>query len=128
MSEFVDFIGDANLVAHNASFDKRFLDAELDLIGKGYGGEFACSLLVSRRLNQEANSHKLGDLVAYHNIANDGVFHRALADAEVTASLWLLLVNSLTENHAIAQPSFELMQKLAKQPKASVGKFLTKHK
>jgi DNA polymerase-3 subunit epsilon len=66
--------------------------------------------------------------VAYHNIANDGVFHRALADAEVTASLWLLLVNSLTENHAIAHPSFELMQKLAKQPKASVGKFLTKHK
>lgn len=128
MSEFVDFIGDANLVAHNASFDKRFLDAELDLIGKGYSGEFACSLLVSRRLNQEASSHKLGDLVAFHNIANDGVFHRALADAEVTASLWLLLVDSLTNKHAIGQPSFELMQKLAKQPKASVEKFLAKQR
>ncbi|GAL17060.1 DNA polymerase III alpha subunit [Vibrio maritimus] len=85
-------------------------------------------LLVSRRLNQEASSHKLGDLVAYHNIANDGVFHRALADAEVTAALWLLLVNSLTDKHAIGQPSFELMQKLAKQPKASVEKFLAKQR
>ncbi len=126
MGEFSTFIKNSNLVAHNASFDKRFLDAELELINESYTGEFACSLLVSRRLNQEAHSHKLGDLVAYHNIANDGVFHRALADAEVTASLWLLLVDSLTERFKINDPSFALMQRLSKQPKASIAQFLTK--
>ncbi|MDA0106612.1 3'-5' exonuclease [Vibrio sp. La 4.2.2] len=126
MGEFSTFIQNSNLVAHNASFDKRFLDAELELINESYTGEFACSLLVSRRLNQEAHSHKLGDLVAYHNIANDGIFHRALADAEVTASLWLLLVDSLTERFKINDPSFALMQRLSKQPKASIAQFLTK--
>ncbi|MCG9623723.1 3'-5' exonuclease [Vibrio mediterranei] len=126
MGEFSTFIQNSNLVAHNASFDKRFLDAELELINESYTGEFACSLLLSRRLNQEAHSHKLGDLVAYHNIANDGVFHRALADAEVTASLWLLLVDSLTERFKINDPSFALMQRLSKQPKASIAQFLTK--
>ncbi|OIN24196.1 PolC-type DNA polymerase III [Vibrio barjaei] len=126
MGEFSTFIQNSNLVAHNASFDKRFLDAELELINESYTGGFACSLLVSRRLNQETHSHKLGDLVAYHNIANDGVFHRALADAEVTASLWLLLVDSLTERFQINDPSFALMQKLSKQPKASIAQFLTK--
>ena len=43
------FLGDYNLVAHNASFDKRFLDAELGELN--YAGEFACSMLISRRLN-----------------------------------------------------------------------------
>lgn len=126
MTDFAQFISGSNLVAHNASFDKRFLDAELALIDRDYQGEFACSLLVSRRLNQETKSHKLGDLVKYHQIENDGVFHRALADAEVTASLWLLLVQSLTSQYNIGHPTFELMQKLSKQPKASVARFLAK--
>jgi len=48
MSEFADFIGNHNLVAHNASFDKRFLDAELKRVSKKYAGKFACSMLLSR--------------------------------------------------------------------------------
>jgi DNA polymerase-3 subunit epsilon len=32
--EFLEFIGDAPLVIHNAEFDLRFLDAEFALIGK----------------------------------------------------------------------------------------------
>jgi DNA polymerase-3 subunit epsilon len=46
MEQFADFMGNHNLVAHNASFDKRFLDAELGRIYKSYNGDFACSLLV----------------------------------------------------------------------------------
>ncbi|MFA0087688.1 PolC-type DNA polymerase III [Vibrio sp. 10N.261.51.F12] len=127
MAEFSDWIQGSNLVAHNASFDQRFLDAELANIQATYDGSFACSLLVSRRLTQEASSHKLGDLVRYHNIDNDGVFHRALADAEVTASLWLVLLNELQAQHEFTNPTFSLMQKLSKTPKASVKAFLDKY-
>ncbi|USD67890.1 3'-5' exonuclease [Vibrio sp. SCSIO 43136] len=127
MNEFADFIQGSNLVAHNASFDQRFLDAELERIGRGYDGEFACSLLISRRITQEASSHKLGDLVRYHNIPNDGVFHRALADAQVTASLWLIQIEQLKQRFAIQHPDFALMKKITKTPKASVTNMLSKH-
>lgn len=126
MSDFNDFIGNDNLVAHNASFDKRFLDAEFERINRSYQGKFACSLLVSRRLNQEAPSHKLGDLVRYMNIDNDGVFHRALADSQMTAKLWLLMLEDI-QQQGIHQPSFSLMQKVSKTSKAAVGKLLQQH-
>ena len=126
MDQFADFIQGSNLLAHNASFDQRFLDAELALIRRDYAGKFACSLLVSRRLHQETSSHKLGDLVKYHQIENDGVFHRALADAEMTARLWQVQLNALKDKYAISQPSFELMAKIAKTPKASVEQMLRK--
>ncbi|RTZ17926.1 3'-5' exonuclease [Vibrio aquaticus] len=126
MAEFNDFIGNDNLVAHNASFDKKFLDAEFERIEKSYNGEFACSLLVSRRLNQDAPSHKLGELVRFKQIDNDGVFHRALADSQMTAKLWLLMLEEMAEQ-GIHQPSFELMQKIGKTSKATVGKLLQQH-
>lgn len=123
MSEFHSFIANDNLVAHNASFDKRFLDAEFERIGKGYQGDFACSLLVSRRLNQEAPSHKLGDLVRYKQIDNDGIFHRALADSQMTAKLWLLMLEDI-QQRGIAEPSFSLMQKISKTNKNAIAKLL----
>jgi DNA polymerase-3 subunit epsilon len=124
MAQFADFIGDHNLVAHNASFDRRFLDAELGFIQRDYGGGFACSMLIARRLYQEAPSHKLGVLVDYKNIPNDGVFHRALADSEMTARLWLLMLEDLKEQYSIAPVSFGLMQEVSQKPKASVARFL----
>lgn len=126
MHEFADFIQDSNLVAHNASFDQRFLDAELANIERGYNGSFACSLLLSRRLTQDAPSHKLGELVQYHQIENEGVFHRALADAEVTASLWLVLLKSLQRDHGITNPDFALIKKITRTAKASISKLLKK--
>lgn len=36
MKEFTGFIGGHNLVAHNASFDKKFLDAEMLVARAGY--------------------------------------------------------------------------------------------
>ena len=53
MADFADFIGDYNLLAHNASFDKRFLDSELQQINREYSGEFICSLLIARRIFQD---------------------------------------------------------------------------
>lgn len=128
MDSFADFIQGSQLVAHNASFDKRFLDAELDNIGRDYNGQFACSMLIARRLIQDAPTHKLGDLVRYRNIDNDGTFHRALADSEMTAKLWLLMLEELNTKHGIQQPSFALMQKIAKTSKGAISALLSKQR
>lgn len=124
MADFADFIKDDNLVAHNASFDKRFLDAELRHISRGYSGTFACSLLVARRLYQQSPDHKLGTLVRWKNIAGDGDFHRALYDAEMTAYLWLAMLSDIREVSQISAVPFELITQLSKTTKKSVNAFL----
>ncbi len=125
MASFSEFITGENLIAHNASFDKRFLDAEFERINCTYSGEFGCSLLVSRRLIQDAPSHKLGDLVRYKNIDNDGVFHRALADAQMTAKLWVQMLEEL-EQSGIIKPSFEFIQTVSKTAKGKVDLLLAR--
>jgi DNA polymerase-3 subunit epsilon len=124
MVRFSDFIGNDNLVAHNASFDKRFLDAELVRISRTYQGAFACSLLVARRIYQDAPNHKLGDLIRYKNIPSEGDFHRALFDSEMTVKLWLAMLDDIRVRYGIDQVSFSLIKKLTKTPKKSVNEFL----
>jgi len=126
MGEFHRFMGDSNLLAHNASFDKRFLDAELQNIAKRYSGEFACSLLVSRRIYQAAPNHQLATLVNYANIESGGGYHRALYDSQMTAKLWLSLLDEIKHRYAVSDVPFELVQKLQKTPKKSVDGFMRK--
>jgi len=124
MARFADFIQGQNLVAHNASFDKRFLDSELKRISCDYDGQFSCSLLVSRRLYQTAPNHKLGTLINYKGIASNGSFHRALYDSEMTAKLWLAMLDDIQQKTTVDDVPFSLVNKLAKTPKANVAKFL----
>ncbi len=126
MERFADFVGDFNMVAHNASFDKRFLDAELDLISRHYSGDFTCSLLAARRVFQEAPNHKLGTLVDYVNIPSDGTFHRALYDAEMTAKVWMAMLTTMRDQYALQSIPFSLIQKLNRTPKKAVYKLLSK--
>src|SRR5512142_1266834 len=87
MREFKSFVGPMPLVAHNSSFDRRFLEAEWSRIDAACGNEFACSLLTARRVYPEAPNHRLETLVAHAGIDAAEVFHRALADAEMTGRL-----------------------------------------
>jgi DNA polymerase-3 subunit epsilon len=125
MEQFSNFMGGSNLVAHNASFDKRFLDAELHRIARPYTGSFACSLLVARRLYQQAPNHKLGSLIVYKNIPSPGDFHRALFDSEMTAKLWMAMIQDIALQTTQVNVPFALIQKLSKTPKNAVGKLLT---
>ena len=125
MDRFADFIGSDNLIAHNASFDKRFLDAELARINRSYSGVFSCSLLLSRRIFQDAHSHKLGELVRFSNIESSGGFHRALYDSEMTAKVWMKMLENIGERYGLFDISFELIQKLIKTPKKGIDKLLS---
>lgn len=127
MTDFASFIGASNLLAHNASFDARFLEAEFARLGRQVLGEFTCSLLISRRIYQDAPNHKLGTLIDYKNIAADGSFHRALFDAEMTAELWLIMLNDISERYGLEDIPFSLIKRLTKTPKAQVNKLLTNY-
>ena len=126
MHKLKTFLAHHHLVAHNASFDSRFLDAELARINHKRQNEFACSMLSSRRLYPDAPNHKLETLVRYKNLKTDGVHHRALADAEMTAHLWIRMIDDIRNNYGLQAVPFVLMQQLGKMPKKKVPEFLQK--
>jgi len=121
MRDFSAFIGDTPLVAHNASFDKKFLDAELDRVGRQARQPIICSMRIARRIYQSAPNHKLETLVRYAGIETSGGFHRALADAEMTARLMIKMTNDLRQNFNLDEISFDLMRKLQAMPKREVS-------
>jgi len=124
MNRFTNFIADDNLVAHNASFDKRFLDAELARLSRDYSGKFACSLLVARRIYPLAPNHKLATLIDYKNIQSNGSFHRALYDSEMTAHLWLSILADIKQQISSDDVPFALIEKLSKTAKKDITKLL----
>lgn len=128
MREVSDFVGDIPLVAHNASFDCKFWDAEVARINLTRRQEFACSLLLARRLLPLAPSHKLGALVEFANLPIAGRAHRALADAEMAASLLTHLADELRSRYGIRQVTHELLRKIQGVPKAKVEQVLAKHR
>ena len=127
MREVFEFVGNHPLVAHNASFDCKFWDAELTRIQLKRRQEFACSMLVARRLLPQAPSHKLGVLVEFAKLPSAGRAHRALADAEMAASLVTHLEDELRGRYKIRDVSHELLRKIQKVPKCQLDQCLERH-
>ncbi|WP_353396627.1 3'-5' exonuclease [Hydrogenophaga sp. 5NK40-0174] len=126
MRAAAEFVGDAPMVAHNASFDRRFWHGELALAGLNATQPFACTVLLSRRLFPEATSHKLSALAGWLHIERSGQAHRALSDAEVTAELLLRLQSALRERHGIANPDHDFLMRLQACSKAGLPKFIAR--
>jgi len=101
MREVLAFTRGCARVAHNARFDEAFWSHERALaLGAPDDDEdgpsgFSCTMLLSRRLYPECPNHRLGTLAAEFGIDCAGRAHRALADAEVTAQLWLRIVRDV---------------------------------
>lgn len=123
MARFANWIGDTPLVAHNAGFDSRFLDAELATIGRERENPMTCTMLAARRLFPEATNHKLSTLV-HHCGIRSGTFHRALADAEMTGHLWIAMTDLLKSHYGLLATPFPLMQDLTRIGRARVGRHL----
>lgn len=117
MGAFVKFIDSYPLVAHNASFDQKFLDSELEHFGKKRPLNFSCTLQIARRLYPDVINYKLETLVRYKEIVPAGRFHRALADAEMTAALWGRIIDDLKTQFGFEHVPFELMKKIGKMNK-----------
>lgn len=117
MEKFVKFIDTYPLVAHNASFDQKFMVSELELFGKKRPLNFACTLQVARRIYPDVINYKLETLIRYKEIPINGQFHRALADAEMAAALWIKMTEDLKSQFGFEQVSFDLMKKIGKMNK-----------
>ena len=127
MAEAARFVGDAPMVAHNASFDRKFWVDELARAGLDAPQPFACTVLLSRRLYPHAPSHKLGTLVDYHRLPRTGQAHRALADAEMAAALLGQIQADLRAKFAVPQPTHALLMELQTWPRATVPVRLQKY-
>lgn len=82
LPRFMEFLGDAVLVAHHAPFDLGFLVYELERHGMKIPVTPAlCSSLLARRLIPESPNHRLQTLVGVLNLGANTA-HRALDDAQ----------------------------------------------
>jgi DNA polymerase III subunit epsilon len=84
----------AVFVAHNASFDWRFVGAEFDRAGGSLTGTPLCTVRLARKLVPELRSRSLDSLTYFFNIPVEGR-HRAWGDAVATAELFRRLLERL---------------------------------
>jgi DNA polymerase-3 subunit epsilon len=92
--ELIAFIGDAPLVAHNASFDLGFINAELERAGLAAipRDRVIDTLLLARR-KHPGSPNRLDDLCARYSVdSSRRVKHGALLDAELLAEVYLELI------------------------------------
>ncbi|MFL1528090.1 PolC-type DNA polymerase III [Pseudomonas sp. O230] len=128
MNEVNEFVGCTPLLAHNAAFDQKFWDFELGRIKRTRLQNFACSLLLARRLMPAAPNHKLGTLTTFASLPNTGKAHRAMADAEMAANLTAHLAQELRQKHGLRELSHDLLVSLQKVPAAKINEHLKRHR
>lgn len=127
MREAARFVGTAPMVAHNASFDRKFWVDELARLDVPARQPFACTLLLARRLYPQAPNHKLGTLVDLHGLPRTGAAHRALADAEMAAELLLRIQHDLRRRYQVAAVDHDLLVALQQCQRSDISKLLAAH-
>lgn len=100
---FLDFIGDAKLVIHNAAFDMKFLNAELGWAKRpALPADCAIDTLAIARRKFPGSPASLDALCRRFGIDNSArTLHGALLDSEILAEVYLELIGG-------RQPDFAL--------------------
>lgn len=108
--DFLDFIGDSVLVAHNAHFDMRFLNHEIGIVYDKYklANPHLCTVQLSRKLLPHIENHRLNTVAQYFSVALVN-HHRAAEDARATAQIF---INLLEDLHARGVLDFASAKKL----------------
>lgn len=101
---FVDFIGDAPLVIHNASFDMKFLNAELNWVGlPTLPIDRAIDTLTIARRRFPGSPASLDALCRRFGIDNSNrTLHGALLDSEILAEVYLELTGGRQPDFGLA--------------------------
>ncbi|WP_142849174.1 DNA polymerase III subunit epsilon [Telmatospirillum sp. J64-1] len=103
VDEFLDFLGDAKLVIHNAEFDMRFINAELGWLNRPpIPMDRAIDTVTMARRKYPGAQASLDALCRRFEIDNSQrTYHGALLDSELLAEVYLELIGG-------RQPGLEL--------------------
>lgn len=117
------FVGSHPLAAHNAAFDSKFWDAEMARLGcaRAPSQDFACTMLLARRVFPEARDHKLGTLASLLRIPSQGSAHRAMADTEMAMGLLYRIQERLTRRHGLSGAPHALLMSIQLESKNNVA-------
>jgi len=101
---FLAFVGDAELIIHNAPFDLGFLDSELQRYSPGYKSiESQCPIvdtLQMARHKHPGQRNNLDVLCSRYDVDNSTrELHGALLDAEILADVYLAMTGGQTTFH-----------------------------
>lgn len=99
--EFLQFIGDAELIIHNAAFDIGFLNYEMNMLRPGFGSiSDRCHVidtLLMARAKHPGQKNNLDALCKRYGVDNSQrELHGALLDAEILADVYLLMTGGQT--------------------------------
>ncbi len=95
MPKFHKFIQKSLLVAHNASFDVRFMSNEFSLLKLDLNNVCFCTLKLGRSMFPDLARHDLETLYKQFYKKPRKVMHCALEDARATAKIWMKLERKL---------------------------------
>lgn len=109
VGDFMDFIGDAKLVIHNAEFDMKFLNAELKTYGfPSLDNRRAIDTLKVAREKFPGSPANLDALCRRFGIDNSNrVFHGALLDSQLLAEVYLELLGGRQQGLGISETNVQ---------------------
>lgn len=90
LPDFVDFIENLPLIAHNARFDMSFLITNAARLNIKMENSVIDTLYLSRKYNKECEKHNLAYLTEFFNIKLENA-HRAYYDALATNELYKII-------------------------------------
>lgn len=99
-----NFVGESTLLAHNAPFDRGFVDAELARAGEPrLSNKWLDTVTMARKLLPQLTNRKLVTVAHHFGISSAG-HHRAMADALMVAGIFkhMLALDQELEHTALA--------------------------
>ena len=97
IGKFVDFIGDAVLVAHNAPFDMGFIKRDIkEYLNIDLESSVIDTLQMARDLFPDFKKYGLGDLNKSLGLALEK-HHRAVDDSQATANMFIIFLEKYKE-------------------------------
>lgn len=99
LREFYDFLANDVFVAHNASFDRWFLDAKTrERYRQDWTHEVLCTRKLANRVIPHLQSKSLASLCQYFGVTNRQA-HRAMADVLATTQILKNLITLCQQYH-----------------------------